>query len=949
MKSFMVAAGLDPSDSPHPSAADRLDSWKEIAAHLGRTVRTVQRWERTCELPVHRHLHSESSSVYAFRSELDAWWFARSGQRTHDHPAEGQVNLQVPGSARRHDHPTVGRADERRELMRAFERTASGRGILVAVSGEPGIGKTTLVEDFLTELGPIPTSCYTGRGRSSESLAGGEAYLPLLDALEDLLRRDTTQTLAPALKLIAPLWFGQLGVRTTGSALSNEGVQTGTGTQQRLKRELLAFLQDASRNRPVVLFLDDLQWLDPSSLDVLGYLTRHFDSLAVMIVVTYRPEELLVQKHPFLPIKHDLQARGLCRDLALAMLTREDLAHYVDLEFPGLPPAFVDVVFAKTEGNPLFMVGVLDYLRERHVLKLEGDNWTLTRSAPDLARDLPESVRGMIQRKIDLLPEAKRRLLVTASAQGLEFQAAIIARVLSLDPVDVEEQLDSLEHAYGFVRKTAEQELPDGSLTLRYQFVHVLYQDRLRASLTPSRLMSLSRAVAGALEAAYGDHTAEIASRLATLYETAREFRRAADYFLEAARRAAKVFAYDDAIELGYRGLDAAAHLPVDDRRSRELTILLTIGFPIRAVRGFASEQLHQLYERARILCTALNRTHELRDVLWGLWASQLVRLEIEGAHETVDRLDQLAVQDGHPVVSIQADIARGLVAHYSGDFAAAHESCTRALTKYDPRRHGPLPVTAGWDPAMSVRGHMAWTSLALGYPDRAVSEVEAGVQSARDVAHVPTLVYALFFAIFIHQWRGDQDRFQRYLDEMHRLALDYQLVHFVTIAAFLQGQTLAQEGRLAEGLEQMREGLARYGALRARTCRSRFVSAYGGALGLAGRPDEGLELLDEEIASIGRARFYEAELLRTRGELLHMRKAASADGEAERSLMRALDVARVQHARSFELRVLLSLHRLRSRPGDDSRIAELQAALSGPGAGSRHIDASPAAPPPRT
>ena len=934
--------------NPKPTqASDRLDSWKEIAAHLGRTVRTVQRWERSCSLPVHRHRHAEASSVYAFRSELDAWWVFRrgdlsrrphsssSGQGREAESVVGPVSGLPPGNggqssvlwspSGRRSRYSVGRSLEMGQLRNALDRVGVSGGLLVAVSGEPGIGKTTLVDGFVAATAG---TCYTARSRSSERLAGTETYLPLLDALDDLLRRDPGRTLGELLRTFAPLWHAQLSPAQGSDAVAPAGQ---AGAEQRIKRELLSFLQEASRERPVVLFLDDLHWADPSTLDLLGYLAGHFDALRILVIVAYRPDELLLQQHPFVSMKHDLVARGLCRTIEPRLLGRQDIDEYVALRLPAhaLPPEFVDTLFVRTEGNPLFMSALLDYLCESGAIGQSGGVWRLMRPIAEITGDLPESVLGMIQRKIDRLSDGERKLLLAASVQGLEFTAAIVADVVGDSAADAEDRLVRLESVFGLVQRVADVELPDGRLTRRHRFVHILYQEHLQSLLTPARLVSLSRDTACSLERAYGEHAPEIASRLAVLYETARDFRRAAECFLTATRRAFKVFAYQDAIALGHRGLDAATHVRDDEQRRRcELQILFAIAFPVKAVQGFASDELPQLYERARILCTQLGETRELADVVWGQWSSQAVRLELEAAQQSCERLHELGAQGIEPRVAVQARIASSLVAYYRGDFPAAYDSCEQALALYQPELHGPLRVTAGWDPAMSVQGHMAWTSLALGFPDRAVQEVEDGVRRARDVGHVHTLVYALCFAALVHQWRGDQVRFRQSLDEMRRLALDYQLVHFTTVAAFLEGQILAEHGRLRDGIEQMREGLRQYERLGARTSHARFVAALAEALGRSGRSAEGLQLVDGAIAGLGLARFYEAELLRVRGELLARHATAEARIGAERSFMRAVGVARAQEARSFELRAILSLCRLRcSTPAPDA-IRHLQSLL---------------------
>src|SRR5262249_34258579 len=174
------------------------------------------------------------------------------------------------------------------------------------------------------------------------------------------------------------------------------------------------------------------------------------------------------------------------------------------------PANFAALIHARTEGNPLFMVDVLHYLRERGQIAEEQGRWALTQSVADIQQELPESVRSMIQRKIDQLSEADRRLLVAASVQGYEFDAAVVAKALALDAAEVEERLEELQRVHAFVRRLHEREFPDTTLTLRYRFVHVLYQNALYAMLTPARKTSLSTAVAQALLAHYGEQSAVV-------------------------------------------------------------------------------------------------------------------------------------------------------------------------------------------------------------------------------------------------------------------------------------------------------------------------------------------------------------------------------------------------------------------------------------------------------
>jgi len=335
-----------------------------------------------------------------------------SGQR-----GSGPLQRPTKPAVERH---TVGHEKERAELRSGFASALNGRGQLLCVTGEPGIGKTTLVEDFLGELA-AEGQCTIARGRCSERLAGTEAYLPLLEALESLLQSGSNPAIARVMKQIAPTWYAQVAPLSSDSEESARLLaEVKAASQERMKRELASFLQEVARLRPLVLFFDDLHWADVSTIDVLSFLAGKFDALNALIVVTYRPSDMLLVKHPFLQIKPDLQARGLCRELQLEFLNEAEIRQYLALEFPShhFPTEFSKLIHAKTEGSPLFMADLVRYLRDRDVIAQTSGAWALANTLPDIECELPESARGMIERKIAQLSEDDRKLLTCASVQG---------------------------------------------------------------------------------------------------------------------------------------------------------------------------------------------------------------------------------------------------------------------------------------------------------------------------------------------------------------------------------------------------------------------------------------------------------------------------------------------------------------------------------------------------
>jgi tetratricopeptide (TPR) repeat protein/predicted Ser/Thr protein kinase len=473
-----------------------------------------------------------------------------------------------------HDRHLVGRQQEFAQLQAAYERAASGRGSIICISGEPGIGKTTLVEEWLGSFASSQTPLCIGRGRCSERLEGTEAYLPLLEALDSLLQHDDRASFAGALKAVAPTWYVQL-VPLSLSDSSAERVREDVrvASQERMKRELASLLGEASRSRPVVLFLDDLQWADVASIEVLTYLASRLDEMGVLILVTLRPTELLLNKHPFLRVKMDLQSRGVCHELQLDFLGREDIERYLVLEFPDhrFPAAFIELIHKKTEGSPLFMVDLVRHLRDRQMIVQLNSHWELAQSIAEVEDELPESVKSMIDRKLDQLENTDRQLLAAASVQGYQFDAAVVAGALEIEPLEVEDRLEALDRVHALVRRLGEREFADTTLTSRYRFVHALYQAALHSSLNPVKRAALSRAVGQTLVRMHREETKRIAGEVAFLFQAARSFDQAADHFLQAAENAAAVYANDEALKLLRRCVDCAEKLKHDERHRRVL------------------------------------------------------------------------------------------------------------------------------------------------------------------------------------------------------------------------------------------------------------------------------------------------------------------------------------------------------------------------------------------
>jgi predicted ATPase len=783
---------------------------------------------------------------------------------------------------------TVGRQAERARLLEIYARVAGGAGAFVAVTGEPGIGKTSLIEDFLDDLAAAGNPPAIVRGRCAESLAGSEAYLPLLDAIAGMLHSARGARFETAVKTAAPTWHAEIASLPVEAA-----------SQERMKRELAALLLEISRERPAVVVVDDLHWADVSTVDALNYLAGRFSDVPVLVLTGYRPSDMTLVKHPFVAIRNDMQARGLFEEIPLTFLEPADVERYLATAFPGhaFPRGFAAAMHARTEGSPLFMADMA--------------RWVVARGATGIPADLPQSLRGMIARKIDQVDDEDRWLLLAASVQGYEFDSAVLAEALPMDPAEVEERLVALGQVHVFVSRAGEQEFPDGTLTVRYRFVHVLYQNVLYESLQPTRRAALSRAIAASLVRHYGNETGPIAGRLAVLYETARDFASSARHFYVAAQRAVALFAFREALSLAERGVDAIRGLPQGPERLQlELGLQMIRGLALRSVRGWAEPELESTFTRARALCQALGDTPELFPVIWNLTFFHMIRGTVAVVREQTATLMRQAEQTGQRSFLMAAHHLAGVTAEFAGEFPASHALLERARELHDPAEHEAYNRAFGIDPGMVARAMSARPMWALGYPDRAIARGRETIALGRAQKQPVTFVFALLVAQGVHLYRGEAREALSLGQEIVALCDEYEFPQEAEWARGFQGSAMALVGRAAEGAEQLRASLAALLALRSGLTRTMFLSLYADALRRDGRVEEGLAVVAEGFDHAERTgeHGFLSELNRVGGELLVLKGDESG---AEDALRLALDVSRQQQARSFELRAATALARL--------------------------------------
>jgi adenylate cyclase len=793
------------------------------------------------------------------------------------------------------------------------------------IVGEPGYGKTTFVEHFLRTVAEGTGHYRIGRGRCSERLAGADAYLPVLEALDSLLHGESGDSVARAMRLLAPAWFTLLQPLSSDGSAARPLLDSRAGSSEQMKRQLAALLEELTRSTPMILFFDDVHWADASTVDLIAYLSDRFDSLRMLLLIAYRPSDLLLAHHPFVEVKLHLQSRGACRETTLGPFTRADVDRYLASTYPDhqLPADFAGLLYERTEGAPLFVTDLLRQLVNRGTLKSDRGVWRLTESPGSLGSEWPESIRSVIQRTIDRLDAADRQLLTAASVQGAQFDSTVIARATQMDAADVEERLERLERIHGLVHLVDEHELAGRLPSLRYAFAHIFYQNAFLASLRGTRRSALSAAMADVMLELYGDPPA-VVSQLAVLYETGRKFEQAAKYFLAAARNATRLFAYKEAVVLARRGLEALKAVPDSPERGRlELQLQITLGIPLTGLFGYAAPEVEQAYSRARQLCGDLGDTPRLMPVLHGLYRFYAVRGRLRTAHEIVQQLLTLAERTGEQVHVARAAMGAPLV--HLGKFDEAIDHLTASLALYDPEKHIGDRLLYGADPGVTSLLWLALAQWLRGRPEEALDANRRALEQAERQPHPFTLAYAQCLSAWLHQYRGDAAAVRQHADASIQTSREHDFGQWLALGLMFRAWSVAALGDVRQGLSDLTAGIQSFRHTGAELNLPQFLALLADAHLRAGSISEGLTTIDEALA-IAHANedvCWEPELHRLKGALLATgRGAGGSDDAAEEAFRTAISTAQRQMSPLLEVRAALGLSRVLADARQDSERA---------------------------
>jgi DNA-binding NtrC family response regulator/class 3 adenylate cyclase/predicted ATPase len=818
--------------------------------------------------------------------------------------------------------PLVGREAEVALLRERWTQVQHGQGQVVILSGEAGIGKSRLVQVVQEQLVGAAATQIVCQGTSAQQyspLAPIIAHLHRAcgwhpdDAPEvrvhklELALQPSALPLPEVVPLFAALLTLPLPPRYTPRPLSPQQ------QKQQQQHALLHWLLHETTLQPVLLVVEDLHWIDPSTLEWLSLLIDQVPDAPLYLLGTCRPEFSI-----------SWLARTYCTQLTLTRLSPPQAASMVTAVAEGkrLPPAVLHDVAQKSDGVPLFIEELTKMVLETDVLQEDAEHYTLRHRGAALA--IPTTLQASLMARLDRLGSAKAVAQLGATI-GRQFPYAVLQAVAPQDATALQQDLACLVEAELLYQRGVPPQAT-------YRFKHALIQDAAYQSLLRRTRQQYHRQIAQVLTERFPETVATQPELLAQHYTEAGLAAPAVEYWQRAGQQAAEHAAYAEAITHFTQGLEVLQRLPeTPTRLQQELTLHLALGAPLMAVKGLSALEVHATYARAQELCQQVADLPQRFLALHGVWAFAVATGALQKAQELADQLLSLTHQQPDPTLLLGAHRALAATYGYRGEITRVQTHAQQGLGFYDSRQHRILAERYGQDPGIVCRGWGATALWLLGYPDQALQWSHELLALCQGVVHPPSHSVALHMVTTVHQLRRDAEGARRHAEALITLSTTHRLPQFVAMSTVYWGRALVEQGQQDEGLRQICQGIDIFRELGLAMWRPYCLTLLAEAYAETHQAEAGLYVLTETLAMVKETGecWYEAESHRLTGEL-GLACSAARYAEAETCFQQALAVARRQQAKSLELRAALSLARLWQQQGKQAEASALLAPVYG-------------------
>jgi class 3 adenylate cyclase/predicted ATPase len=802
----------------------------------------------------------------------------------------------------------IGREEETELLLRRWSKAKTGKGQVVLLSGEAGIGKSRLAAALRESLGTEPHTCLRffcspqhadsafypiiGQLERAAGLTHDVAPHARLDKLDKLLAQSSTSPEDAA--LLAELL-----------SLPNDGryPSIDLAPHQRRQRTLDALtlqLQALARQNPVLMIFEDAHWTDPTSLDVFDQAVRRIVTLPVLLIVTFRPEF----DPPWIGRPH-------VTILTINRLAEREVDAVIDCVAGNkfVPPNIRQEIIERSDGIPLFVEEMT-----KAVLEAESEDTTERTAAlaPSQALAVPASLNASLMARLDRLGAAKEVAQIGA-AIGREFSHDLLAAVAHQSEAQLGSALSLLVAAGLLFRHGVP---PYAS----YLFKHALVQDTAYSTLLREPRRTLHARIADTIENQFAEISEQRPELLARHCAEAGLIEKSVDLWRKAGERSLERSALVEAAEQLTRALDLISALPATPARRREqIKLQVALITPLIPLRGHAAPETKAAAERARLLIEQVEALGEpledpllLFSVRYAFWVANYVAFSGDVIRDLATQFLTLAEKQGATVPLMIGHRLMAISFASTGNIAEGRAHYDQALALYEPSEHRPLAMRFGQDAGVTVLCHRSWALFCLGYPEAAIADAENAIRYARDIGHAATLMHALAYASFIQIQCGNYPTANALVDELVALAEEKGALLWKATAMTHQGWLFARTGKPRDAVHTITSGLNAWRSTRATVWVPLYLSHLARAYADIGNFEDAWRCISEAIDAVEttKEKLWEAEIHRTAGEIALVSPEPNA-AEAEASLARALRVARTQQAKSWELRAAMGMARL--------------------------------------
>jgi predicted ATPase len=677
-------------------------------------------------------------------------------------------------------------------------------------------------------------------------------------------------------------------------------------------------VQSIADQHPLILVVDDLQWADLGSISMLFHLCRRIEGHRIMIIGAYRRDDISQrwdgEQHPLpdvlVELKRIFGEIEINLDDASAEAGRLFIDDFLDTEPNRLGEEFRGALNQHTAGHPLFTIELLRQMQAQGDLLKDEEEYWIEGSQLGWGK-LPAKVEAVIERRVNRLPSALRDVLNAASVEGYEFTAEVIAAVTGVPESKVISQLSrELDKRHLLVEVSGIQYVGQQRLS-RYQFRHNLFHKYVYENMDQIELVNLHEKTGLVLERIYRGQTGQIAGNLARHFEAAGVVEKSIDYLLQAGKLAKRFSANEEAIAYLSRGINLLAGIQEGELRDeKELALQASLGPPLVATKGYSALEVEQTYERARELCERTGDLQGLAPTLWGLCAFYQVRGKNIQAYEMAEQILSLAKTGEGANLRLLAHWMLGLTLTHLGNFSHAREHLDQAIDLYEKDHQRSITYLYGQNPGVTCLIYLALNLWILGYPDQAQEKYAQAISLSEEISHPYSQSFVQGFAALYHALLKDPEEALQHSEQAIKISREAGFPFLLAFGLIIRGWARSFSGKTGMAVKLMRNGIDVMQQIGAELGRPFFLSLLAEGYVNAGQSDEGLQIINSALQTVSKnnEHWNDSDLFRLKAELLELH--GGVESEIISSFQQAVDIARVQKAKSYELRGLIGLSR---------------------------------------